>query len=252
MGAIGLNGAEARVSDPTQRSHAANIGWRRFSPILLGSVAAHLVSGSALVKEGKDRLKTQPGLARGSAIKAALTGAVLAGTAYQQVLGQRMAKGGDQPIAAATQPSSGTTPEQARAQRRLNVLQFLIPALTGSAWIVHSANGELGRPAEPAQGTAARLAGVVSGDRRPLALAAAAGAGVLALRRRRSGNAPHDTPIDKTPITETAASDPVSPGPVLMAPLPVREVNTAEAVLPQAAAHIDLDSESLPNVDRQV
>lgn len=217
MGAVGLNGAAAQLSDPRQRSRAANAGWRRFSPVLLGSVAAHLASGSILVKEDKDRLKSQPEFARASAIKTALTGAALAGTAYQQVLGRRMAKGGDQPITGATQPSSDTDPAQASAQRQLNVLQFLIPALTGSAWIVHSANGELARPAQQAQGLVSQVIGTASGDARPpLALAAVAGAGLLALRRRRSRSLPESMTTSyppPTPLPPVTTTETVVPGP---------------------------------------
>lgn len=133
MGAVSLNGAAAQLSDPRQRSRAAGAGWRRFSPVLLGSVAAHLVSGSVLVKEDRNRLKTQQGFARASAIKTALTSAALAGTACQQVLGLRMAKGADQTVIGATQPAADTAPAQTSAQRQLNALQFVIPALTGSA-----------------------------------------------------------------------------------------------------------------------
>jgi len=216
MGAVGLNGAAAQLSDPRQRSRAANAGWSRFSPVLLSSVAAHLASGAVLVREDKGRLTSQQGFARGSAIKTGLTGAALAGTVYQQVLGQRMARGGDQPVVGATQPGPGTAPEQASAQRQLNVLQFLIPALTGSAWIVHSANGELARPAQQAKGTLSRVGTLTAGQgRTPLlaAAAVAAGSGLLALSRR--GSAAPEAPASPAPA-------PVPPG--------IRHVDTVPAV----------------------
>lgn len=226
MGAVGLNGAAAQLSDPRQRSRAAGAGWRRFSPVLLGSVAAHLVSGSILAKEEKGRLGTQQAFARASAIKTALTGAAVAGTAYQQVLGQRMAKGGDQPVIGATQPSAGTAPEQASAQRQLNVLQFLIPALTGSAWIVHSANGELARAPQQAEGTLSRVATIASGKTRPLLVAGVAGAGLLSLLRRRSAGrqdnmadypptgpvlAPTSEPVPVPPVAQPVVPPPATP-----------------------------------------
>jgi hypothetical protein len=216
MGAVGLNGAAAQLSDPRQRSRAANAGWSRFSPLLLSSVAAHLASGVVLVREDKGRLTSQQGFARGSAIKTGLTGAALAGTVYQQVLGQRMARGGDQPVVGATQPGPGTAPEQASAQRQLNVLQFLIPALTGSAWIVHSANGELARPAQQAKGTLSRVGTLAAGQgRTPLlaAAAVAAGSGLLALSRRRSAAAPVSTaaPVGAAAAVTVGAAGDVSP-----------------------------------------
>ena len=223
MGAVGLNGAAAQLSDPRQRSRAANAGWSRFSPLLLSSVAAHLASGVVLVREDKGRLKAQQGFARGSAIKTGLTGAALAGTVYQQVLGQRMARGGDQPVVGATQPGPGTAPEQASAQRQLNVLQFLIPALTGSAWVVHSANGELARPAQQAKGTLSRIGTLAAGQGRTPLLAAgavAAGSGLLAFSRRGStatGAPPVPKPVPK----------PVPPP--VPAPTGVRQVDTRPA-----------------------
>jgi len=236
-GAVALNGAAAQLPDPRQRSRAANAGWSRFSPVLMSSVAAHLASGAVLVKEDKGRLKTQQGFARGSAIKTALTGGALAGTVYQQVLGRRMAKGGDQPVMGATQPSAGTAPEQASAQRQLNVLQFMIPALTGSAWIVHSANGELARPAHQAQGTLSRVTTIASGrSRSPLVLAAAGGTGLLAaiaLKRRGSGAAQVSAPPAITPPATPAR---VSPPPVNSAPAPVQtpQVGTQQVETGQA------------------
>jgi len=215
MGVVGLNGAAAQLADPRQRSRAANAGWSRFSPLLVSSVAAHLASGAVLVREDKGRLRSQQGFARGSAIKAGLTGAALAGTVYQQVLGLRMARGGDQPVVGATQPGPATAPEQASAQRQLNVLQFLIPALTGSAWVVHSANGELARPAQQTKGTLSRVGSVAAGQgRTPLlaAAAVAAGSGLLALRRRGSS----------TPAV-------APPSPVAPAATGVRQVDAAPA-----------------------
>lgn len=196
MGAVGLNGAAASLTDPTQRSRAANAGWERFSPVLLGSVAAHLLSGVALVKEDGGRLKSQPAFRRASLIKTVLTGAALAGTAYQTALGRQMSAGGDQPVAGATQPSAGTDSKRAAAQRQLNVLQFLIPALTGSAWIVHSANGELTRPSQQAQGVLSQVGRIGGGVARPaLIAAAAAGVGSLLFRSAKSRRTTTSQPV---------------------------------------------------------
>ena len=42
-GAVGINGAAADVTEPTQRLRVANAGWGRWSPVNLGAVGAHLV-----------------------------------------------------------------------------------------------------------------------------------------------------------------------------------------------------------------
>lgn len=224
MGAVGLNGAAAALSDPSQRSRAARAGWQRFSPVLLGSVAAHLGSGAMLVAQDRTRLKTQAGFQRGSAIKLALTGAALGATALQQVAGQRLAKEGDQPVAGATNPGAGTSSAAAKAQKQLNVLQFMIPALTGSAWIVHSANGELARSSQQAQGTLARLDAVTPGSPRGL-VAAAAGVGALALvaRRRKSS---------KSKASTTSSSYTPPPAPVTPMTPPVTTIGAASTSSP--------------------
>ncbi|MDP9397858.1 MAG: hypothetical protein M3P96_08605, partial [Actinomycetota bacterium] len=43
MGAVGLNGAAARLDDPASRSRASTLGWRRWAPVSAAAVGAHLV-----------------------------------------------------------------------------------------------------------------------------------------------------------------------------------------------------------------
>lgn len=243
MGAVGLNGAAASLSDPSQRSRAANAGWERFSPVLLGSVAAHLLSGVVLVKEDSSRLKSQPAFRRASAIKTVLTGAALAGTAYQSVLGRQMSAGGDQPVEGATQPGPFTDNKRAAAQRQLNVLQFLVPALTGSAWIVHSANGELTRPSEQAQGVLSQVTRVGAGVVRPaLIAAAAAGVGSFALKslRSRSSKSKNTQPVlppTAAPVTGPTGTTPASTPP---ATPEVRVIH--ETIQDTPASTVDFDT----------
>ena len=57
-GAVGINGAAADVTEPTQRLRVANAGWGRWSPVNLAAVGAHLVGGAGLF------WRTSPGSAR--------------------------------------------------------------------------------------------------------------------------------------------------------------------------------------------
>jgi hypothetical protein len=56
-----------------------------------------------------------------------------------------------------TEPSTATQPDVADAQRKLKVMQWAIPALTGATLIMDSKMGEQQRPAEVAKGVVRRL-----------------------------------------------------------------------------------------------
>jgi len=204
-GAVALNGAAGSVSDPTQRNQVSSAGWQRFSPVLLASIASHVISGLVLTSEDRYRLSTQQGFRRGSIIKSGLTAAALGATALQQLHGQRVSRYPNAPVSGATQPSASTPPELAKSQRHLNVLQWMIPALTGSAWIVHSANGELHKGSQQVQGTVARAAQATRVSNLPSGSAfaiPAAALAVFALRKRRSTSSRRPQPV--APVRETS------------------------------------------------
>src|SRR6266487_4238950 len=56
-----------------------------------------------------------------------------------------------------TQPSGDTPADVASAQRRLRVVQWVIPALTGVVVLLGAQQGEQQRPAEIVKGVAAKL-----------------------------------------------------------------------------------------------
>jgi hypothetical protein len=64
---------------------------------------------------------------------------------------------GDVPVEGGTTPSAETPPEVAGAQRRLNKLQWAIPALTGSLLVMDALMGEQQRPSQAASGFVSRL-----------------------------------------------------------------------------------------------
>ena len=157
MGAAGLNGAAAVVDEPAQRLRVANNGWARWTPLNLAGIAAHLAGGAVLTGANKGRLAGQQGVAAVSTVKAALTVAALGATAYARLLGKKLERAGDTPVEGGTSPSPATPGNVARAQRRLTVLQWAIPALTGAVLVVNARMGEQQRPAEVTRGFLRRL-----------------------------------------------------------------------------------------------
>ena len=61
------------------------------------------------------------------------------------------------PVEGGTDPSAQTPPEVAGAQRKLNVLQWAIPALTGSLLVMDALMGEQQRTGEVASGIVGRI-----------------------------------------------------------------------------------------------
>jgi CBS domain-containing protein len=196
MGAVGLNGATAAVDQPQQRLRVANAGWARWTPVNLAGIAAHVAGGSVLLVANKGRLAGQRGVATATIAKTALTGLALAATGYSRALGAKLQRVGDAPVEGGTTPTEDSPDQVARAQRQLNVLQWVIPGLTGATLVLNAKMGEQQRPTKVTTGL---LQGARS--RLPWAVPAlAAGATVLA-RRRRTGKQPagEGAPAEVTP-----------------------------------------------------
>ena len=161
MGAIGVNGAAADVDDPRQRARVANAGWQRWTPFNALAIGAHLIGGAQLLKANKGRVATQQGVLANTNLKMALTAGALAATGYARVLGKKMQKAGDVPVAGGTSPSATTPPEVAKAQKQLSALQWAIPALTGAMLASSSLHEEQQRPSQVAGGTLKGLPGTI-------------------------------------------------------------------------------------------
>ena len=157
MGAIGLNGAAAEVERKEQRARVANAGWNRWTPVNLGAIGAHLAGAALLTAGNKSRVAGQKGVGAASIAKTGLTAAALAGTAYSRALGQKVVEAGDVPFEGGTTPAPETPPEVAGAQRKLNVLQWAIPAITGVLVLADAFMGEQQRPSQVASGVGKRL-----------------------------------------------------------------------------------------------
>jgi hypothetical protein len=95
-------------------------------------------------------------------VKMALTAGALGATAWARVLGQKMMKAGDVPVAGGTDSLSTTPPEVAKAQKQLSALQWAIPGLTGAMLASSSLHEEQQRPSQVLGGTIKGLPTAVS------------------------------------------------------------------------------------------
>jgi hypothetical protein len=158
MGAIGLNGAAAQISDPTERAKIATAGWKRWAPVSATAIGAHLVGGAVIVAANRKRIAGQAGVGTWTTTKTVLTVAALAATAASGVAGGKLAAAADRtPVQGATEPSSETPAEVATAQKTLRPLQWAIPVLTGALLVASARMGEQQRPAEVASGLFSRV-----------------------------------------------------------------------------------------------
>ena len=157
MGAVGLNGAAAEVEEPKQRLRVANSGWKRWTPVNLAGITAHVVGGAVLLGANKGRVASQQGVTQATVVKTALTGAALAATAWSRALGAKLEQAGEAPVEGGTDPSGATPEDVAKAQRQLKVLQWVIPALTGAVLVLNTRMGEQQRPAQVTGGLLGRL-----------------------------------------------------------------------------------------------
>lgn len=138
MGAVGLNAATREVDDPTQRSRVANAGWFRWAPFTAISVGGYLLGGLILRRGpgGPPHLRRSMPVA--DVAQAVFTVIALAATIDSGRCGREMVRGGDVPVATAVQPISATPPEVVQAQRRLRVVQWVMPASVGGILIVNA------------------------------------------------------------------------------------------------------------------
>jgi hypothetical protein len=168
MGAIGLNGASGRVSDPRERTAVANAGWAKWTPVNAAAIGMHLLAGAQLLRANSGRVAAQQGVASASTLKAVLTLIALAATGWSRILGQKViaAEAEPRPEAATGQgppaddgvtPAAGTPEGVAMAQRQLKVLQWVVPGVTGSILLVNARMGEQQRPASVSSGILGRL-----------------------------------------------------------------------------------------------
>ncbi len=159
--AVALNAAAAEAGSDSRTGAVANAGWDRWTPVNAAAIGAHLVGAVGQLRANKRRVAAQQGVAGMSALKTVLTAASLGVTAYSRVLGQRVSAAGAVPSKRGTRPSKRTKLVQAdvaAAQQQLELLQWVVPALTGALVAISSYASEQQRPSEVAQGVSERAA----------------------------------------------------------------------------------------------
>jgi hypothetical protein len=157
MGAVGLNGATAQASDPTERLQLSSTGWARWAPVNAAAIGVHAVGGLGLIIANRGRVAGQPGARANTLVKAALTVAAVGLTAYSGKVGRDVNENSQQGGEGATEPHEAASPELATAQQRLQTIQWAIPAVTGVLVILGAQQGEQQRPQSLLRAQATRL-----------------------------------------------------------------------------------------------
>jgi len=226
-GAVGLNGAAAALTDPAERSRVATTGWSRWAPVNAAGLGTHLVGAAGLLVTDWDRVRSQEGVLRSSAIKTAVTGAGLGVAAWSAALNRKMAASVPVPVAGATEASAATPPDVAATLRQLRLVQWLNPAVSLGLVALTSWQSEQQRTGQVLKGTLGRL----TGSPATVGAAAVAGLGLLALRRRDASRSAGVSGLEAThAATSPGPVSPVSPvgGPTGAPDLEVVAVDVTE------------------------
>ena len=155
--AVALNAAAAEAGLSNRTGAVANAGWDRWTPVNAVAIGAHLVGSVGQLGGNAGRLKAQKGVGTMALTKTAVTAAALGATAYSRVLGKKVSAQGDVPAASGTDPAPSTPPDVANAMRQLKILQWVIPALTGSLVVISAYASEQQRASEVHKGVVERL-----------------------------------------------------------------------------------------------
>jgi hypothetical protein len=155
--AVGLNPAAAQATTAGDTGAVANVGWDRWTPVNAAAIGAHLAGSLAQLVGNSGRLGAQRGVGRMALLKTGLTVVALGVTVYSRALGRRVSADTHVPAESGTEPTTSTPGDVAAAQRQLQTLQWVVPALTGALVVVSSYAGEQQRPASVLQGIVDRV-----------------------------------------------------------------------------------------------
>jgi hypothetical protein len=155
--AVALNPAAAQAEGEHATGAVANTGWDRWTPVNAAAIGAHVVGSVVLLGADSSRLAKQKGVGSAALAKTALTAAALGVTAYSRALGRKVSQQTHVPAASGTEPTEATPRDVADAQRRLRMLQWAVPALTGGLVAVSAYMGEQQRPSEVRRGIRGRI-----------------------------------------------------------------------------------------------
>jgi hypothetical protein len=157
MGAVGLHGASAAMSDSVERVRVADVGWQKWQPWKTAAIAAHVAGSLSLLWGNKGRLSGQRGAMTTNVVKTAVFAAALGADLSAAALGRRIAELQPAPVDSAVEPGAATPEELAATQRRLRTVQWAVPALTGMNIALGAKMGEQQRPTSVISGVVERL-----------------------------------------------------------------------------------------------
>ncbi len=146
MGAVGLNGATAKAKDPKERTRLSALGWAKWTPVQIAAFAAHGIGGLGLIGANKGRVKGQDSVGSNTAWKSVVTVIGMALSLYSGILGKKVGELADEGGQGATEPRPGASDELAKAQKQLQVTQWLLPVFSGIVIIMGAKQGEMQRP----------------------------------------------------------------------------------------------------------
>lgn len=166
MGVAGVNKSGSDLEQGIDRIRVAESAWGRFGPVQWLSIGATILSGMQLTRTGMARLAGQQGFGSVGALKAGITVAGAAATAYAAYCGGKIGqvaeeahRGGQRiEVRDATTPTDRTPERLATWQRRQRVAQYLVPLLAGANVVCSSYLAQAYRPGATVKGVLRRLA----------------------------------------------------------------------------------------------
>ncbi len=157
--AVALNPASAEADSAQGTGRVANTGWNRWTPVNAAAIGAHLVGSVGQLIGNKGRIAAQQGVGTMSLAKTGVTVAALVATGYSRALGRKVAQDTSVPAASGTESTIETPLEVVKAQKQLNALQWVIPALTGTLVVISAFAGEQQRASSVQKGILSRYFG---------------------------------------------------------------------------------------------
>lgn len=155
MAAVGLNGALRQVHDLRQQVRLAHAVWAQWAPVQIAAGASYFAAGTMLTIANKSRLVAERGVLTSAAIVGGAGVATALASVYGGTLQGRLARWADEPPEGGG--DGGLPPEVRRDLRRLRVVQWLVPALSGTMLVFNAHLGELQRPKMVVSGIARRV-----------------------------------------------------------------------------------------------
>jgi hypothetical protein len=157
MGAVGLHGASGTMTRNADRVRVADEGWQRWQPWKTGAIATHVAGSLALLWGNKGRLSAQHGAMTTNLVKTGVFAAALGADLYAAALGRKIAEQQPAAVESAVEPDPETPEELAAVQRRLRVVQWAVPVLTGANIVLAAKMGEQQRPTSVLAGMVERF-----------------------------------------------------------------------------------------------